>query len=565
MKKTVKVLSVILAVVMALSVIPFVAFAAEDEATEAEARVAAWNANYELLVKTVLDNTNYAGWNYVDQNKKAMTNSMNALTAFAFYDDAWKNYATKNVDTTQAEEILLAIIGEAEFELENDYLDEIIKVLDGIEDVTGAVDKIADTFGADFSQTEGWGTALKVIGIANDVMHYAGDKKDQFVAAYAKVLSVQLANAYYIDLLQYVVDNTADAGLKKAAQNLIDDMTKTIEDVVAEIAASMAEDAADYAADYLVTLAMNSNVYTATAEKIYGGVKAVANTVWNADDLYQNLYNVKVAAEFQALTAEWTEAALAEKNEKALVAFDLLLATRRVGDESLYNLKKAEAAGVAGKIESKLYGEVYEDVAIEKASLEIIKDTLYNTEIADMAPIVRAIYVYCPVTVNVTTKANEALVTIADGAESTVKNAYGIFASVKSEYSNDYLKIAYLADTYRVALTGTAEGTVTVIMDAVKNGEVEDWSFTDLKMDKGYTVVFDTDYAGTPIYTYNNGAFTTGKFNDVFVPSKHEKPTAKEVIDATIEVGKDEGKSFLDKIKEFFANFLNIFKNLFKK
>lgn len=563
MKKAVKVLSLILALVMALSVLP-VAFAAEDEATAADARVAAWEANYKLLLETVLDDTNYAGYNYVAQNEKAMKNEMNTYTALAFYDDAWKNYATKNVDTAMAEEILLAIIGKAEYEIDNDYLETIIKIVDGVDTAAGYVDKVADTFGADFSQSEDWGTALQIIGYAAKIVNYAGDKKDEFVKAYAQVLSVQMANMYYIDLLQYVVDNATDAGLVEAAKNLIANMSKSLEDVAAEIAASMAEDAADYAVDVLVGIAMDSNVYTATANKIYGGVKTVANVVWGTSNKYQYLYNLKVAAAFQALAAEWTADALANDADKAVVAVDLLINTREVGDEALYNLKKADAETVAGKINSKLYGEVYEDVAIEKASLEIIRTALYG-EIADMAPVSVGLYIYCPVSVAVTTTANEKLYTIADGAAVSETNAYGIFAAVKSEYSDEYLKVAYLADNYRVALTGTADGTVTCVMDVLTADGVEDWSFTDLKMAKGYTVVFDTAFEGTPIYTYNNGTFTTGKFNDTFVASAHEKATAKEVVTATIEVGKDEGKSFLDKIKEFFANFLNIFKNLFKK
>lgn len=564
MKKTAKILSVILAVIMALSVLPMVAFAADEEVTPAAARLAAWEENYVLLLNTITDNSNYAGWNYVDQNKKAMTNEMNTYTALAFYDDAWKNYATKSVDTTMAEEILLAIIGKAEYDPDySEVIDKVVEIVDGVDTVAGKVDDISDKIGFDFSESEEWGTALKIIGIANDVLNYAGNKKDEFIAAYIKVLSVQAANVYYIDLLKYVAANTADAGLKRAAEKLIEDMNKSMEDLYAELAASVAEDAAGYAADFLVDLAINSNVYTATAEKIYGGVKTVANAIWGTNNKYQYLYNLKVAAEFQALTAEWTLAALEDDSDKAIVAADLLIATRKVGDEALYNLKKADASTVAGKIESKLYGEVYEDVAIEKASLDLIKGLLFG-DIEDMTKLVRGLYIFCPVNVKITDKANNVLVTIADGAEANIANEYGVFAAVKSEYSGDYLKVAYLTDAYRVNLTGTAEGTVTVIMDVLENGEVNDWSFTDLKMNKGYTVVFDTAFDGTPIYTYNNGTFATGKFNDVFVASKHEKATVKEVADAAIEVGKGEAKSFLDKIKEFFANFLNIFKNLFK-
>ena len=97
MKKTAKLISVLLAVLMAFSVLPLVAFAetTENSSAGSDSRLAAWKENYQFLIDTVLDDTNFTSYNYVDINKKAMQNEMNAYTAFALYDNAWRNYATK--------------------------------------------------------------------------------------------------------------------------------------------------------------------------------------------------------------------------------------------------------------------------------------------------------------------------------------------------------------------------------------------------------------------------------------------------------------------------------------
>ena len=140
----------------------------------------------------------------------------------------------------------------------------------------------------------------------------------------------------------------------------------------------------------------------------------------------------------------------------------------------------------------------------------------------------------------------------------------GVFRSVYSEYAKTYHKIAFLYDTYRVRLVGTGDGYVTLIMDALKDGAIEDWSFTDRKVAADTKIVFDTDYAGTPYYVASD-ANGTVNFNDNFVPSEQKEVTVKEVFDATTEVGKEEAKSFIDKIMEFFRNLFDKIFGIFNK
>ena len=140
MNKTPKIISVILAVVMALSVFPFAAFAAEDDAD----RVDSWKANYALLLEEVFDNAKFTSWNYVDQNRKAIDASDAALTAFALYDSAWINYFKNGstADPENAKKALLALTEKASYEFNDGYVDEIAKIIDTAEDVNDMIQKV---------------------------------------------------------------------------------------------------------------------------------------------------------------------------------------------------------------------------------------------------------------------------------------------------------------------------------------------------------------------------------------------------------------------------------------
>lgn len=570
MKKTTRILAVVLSVVMALSVLPFVAFA--EEPSENEVRVAGWKANYELFIDTVLDNANYTSWQYVDQNKKVIDQQLTTYTAFALYDSAWKNYATQEVSIEDAEQILLAMIEKAEYDFDDGYVDEIMKVLETATDVNDFIQKVNDIANieaiSNVVESSGWSTAFDVINTAIKVGNAYQTYRDKFIEAYANVLSIQMANAYYIDMLQYVVDNSEYDVLKTAAANLIADINASVEDVLQQIVAEAGGDTASVGVDYLIKIALNSNAYTAVALKVYDGAKSVADFLWNTGDTYKYIDTVKTAYYFQQDAAAWAKLALDGADaDKAVIAFDLMITARKVCEDVLYNLKLAENGGVVGKVKSKLYGTVCEDIEINVAALDIIRGAMFDKEVADFRKVVRALNIYCPVDILVTTTDNVAVYTLVDGAAVNTENESGIYASVYSEYSEDYLKIAYLYDNYRIKLVGTADGTVTLLMDVLNaDATVDDWSFTDVKVAKGNAIVFDTAFTGTPFYTFSNAAgFDKIDFNDVFVPSEHPEVTAQEVIDATVEVGKDEAKSFLKQIKAFFAKLFSFFTNLFNR
>ncbi len=569
MKKTAKLLSVLMAILMVLSVLPVTALAADAEQTDSEKRVALWKSNYSFMLDTVYDNTNYTSYQYVDINRKAMNQEMTAYTVLALYDNAWSNYATRQINIDNAKTLLLAIIDKADFDIDDGYVDEFVKAVEGAKDITEFVEKVAGYLKV--AEDAEWLAAFNKIGKVLEVVCKVATTyqniRDELIAAYAKVLSVRQANAAYHDFLQYVVDNATNADLKTAANELLTTMNDELKDQLFDVANNYALNVAEDAAESLISIAMDSNVYTAAAKKIYQGGSKFADIMWNTGERYGYMDALLCSYDYQALAAAWSKAALdGDDADKAVRSFAIAIAARDVSEDAIVALKQCEADGVVGKIKNKLYGTVYNDTEVNQAALNLISGVMFDDAISADKKVVNGLKIYCPVTVDITTKDNKTLTTIPDGTPTNTVNDYGAFASVYSDYSGQYHKVAFMFDNYRVKLTGTDEGYVTLVLDVfAADGTINDWSFTDVKVEKGDVIVFDTDATFYTFSKKNSAGIDKVNFNDTFVESEQKEVTAKEVVDATVEVGKEEAKSFLDKIKEFFQNlFANLFK-IFKK
>ena len=527
---TKKILAIILSVVMALSVCT-VAFAA-----------GAGDDSDQFVIDTLLDNTNYTSWEYVDINMKALNDQMAVYTAFALYDSAWKNYATKEVNISNAKAILLGLIEKAEYSFDDGYVDEIISVLETAEDVNDFIQKVNQYANIELFASEGWGTAFDVINGVIKVGNAYQEYRDKFVKAYAEALSVQMANAYYIDMLEYVADNTEYEVLATAAEQLIDDMNASVESVLQEIAAEAAGDGANMAFEYLAKLALNTNVYTATALKIYQIGTSIADVLWNTGDLYSLIDTLKTTYYFQSDLADYTAAALAgDDADKAAISVDMLLTTRATSEQALFDMKLAENKGIITAIQNKLYKTVYNDTEIMLAAIDAMRDVIEN----ENDKVVSALYIYGPAAVS----------------------AAGVAASksVVSDYSGETLQVYFLTSTDAVTLTGTADGKVTAIMDVTGAEGIEDWSFTDVIVNAGTAITFNPAAAAAPVYFVNG---EEKSFNDELA-AEGEKPdvTVSDVVDATTEVVKETVKqsSFAKWISDFFAKIAAFFTNLFKK
>lgn len=564
MNKTAKIISVILAVVMVISVLPFAAFAAEED----DARVASWKANYALLLEEVFDNANYTSWKYVDENRKSIDASTAALTAFALYDGAWTDFIANggsDASPANAKLALLALTEKAAYEVDDGYIDEFKEIIDTAENVNDMIQKVNAYLKIDLFASQGWSKTFEYIGYIGEAINLYQNARDKFVAAYAEILSVQMANMYYVDMLQYIVDKqNAYAPLKAAAEELIAEIQAGVEEALQKALAELAGEAADAALDTLATAAMDSNVYTAAILKVYQVGTSVVDILWNTSDLYPLFDTIRTAYYYQSYIAEWAKAAVnGNDSEKAFAAVSYAITAREFSEDSLLNLKKAQDDGAIGKVQRKLYGTVYNDIEVNKAMLDTMRRMFYKVAPEAMKEVKRVLTIYCPVNVEVMND-NTVLYTLADGAETINSNDKGVFVSVYSEYAKTYHKVAFLYDTYRVRLVGTGEGYVTLIMDALKNGVIDDWSFTDRKVVADTKIVFDTNYSGVPYYVASDANGTTN-FNADFVPSEQKEVTVKEVITATTEVGKEEAKSFLDKIMDFFRNLFEKIASIFKK
>lgn len=562
MNKTPKIISVILAVVMALSVLPFAAFAAEDDAD----RVDSWKANYALLLEEVFDNAKFTSWNYVDQNRKAIDASDAALTAFALYDSAWINYFKNGstADPENAKKALLALTEKASYEFNDGYVDEIAKIIDTAEDVNDMIQKVNKYLNIEVFESAGWSKTFEYIGYIGKAINAYQDARDKFVKAYAEILSVQMANMYYVDMLQYIVDQNSYAPLTQAASDLIEEIQAGVAEALQKVFEEIATETANDALNTLAKAAMDTNAYTAAALKIYQVGTSVVDVLWNTSELHPLFDTIRTAYYYQSDIAAWAKDAVnGEDAEKAIAAVSYALTAREFSEEALYKLKAAQDDGAIGKIQRKLYGTVYNDIEVNLAALDTMRNMFYNVEPADMKEVKRVLTIYCPVNVELL-EGSKAIFTMTDGAESFVSNDKGVFRAIYSDFAKTYHKVAFLYDTYRVRLVGTGDGYVTLIMDALKDGAIEDWSFTDRKVAADTKIVFDTDYAGTPYYVASDANGTVA-FNDTFVASAQPDVTVKDVVTATTEVGKEEAKSFIDKIMDFFKSLFDKIFGIFNK
>ena len=519
MRKVSKVLAVVLSLIMALSVCSVAVFAADDEKT------------YDAyVIDALLDNNNFTSWKYVDLNEKALDNTMATLTAFALYDSAWKNYATKEVNVADAEAILLGLIEKAEYSFDDGYVDEIVSVLETASDVNDFIQKVNQYANIEVFASEGWGTAFDVINGVIKVGNAYQTYRDEFVRAYAEVLSVQMANAYYIDMLQYIADNTEYDVLATAANNLIAKMNASIDSVLADLAAQIAGDGTEMAFEYLAKLALNTNVYTATALKIYQIGTSVADVLWNTGDLYTLIDTLKTAYYFQSDLADYTAAALAgDDADKALIAVDMMLTARTISEQALYNYKLAENKGVITAIKNKLYKTVYNDTEMMILAVDAMREILFG----DKAPVVGALFVYGPATVNGSVAASRSAV---------------------SDYSGETLTAAFLTAP-AASIVGSGEGKVTVgvMGDTVKYAN-------NVAVSNGTVISVSTASAS---YTVN------GETKALEDAQEEEAVTVTPgaVVDATTEVVKETVKksSFAEWISNLFAKIGEFFAKLFKK
>ncbi len=563
MKK--KVLALVLAALMAFTMLPLAAFAAEE--SEAEARVAAWNENYDLLLDKLLDGTTYSHYRYVLDNDKQIKDMMTVYTVFGLYDNAWKNGITKTADVDTCKTILVSMIEKQAYDMGKDYSEDILKVIDGAQSAGELIEKIQGFLGdktdvLDFVESDTWGTVFQVLSYAETAVNTWQSIRAGIIKAMTEILSVQMANAYYLDMLDYIAANNAYEPMRIAAAQLKEEATTAINEQLLTIANEALAATGDNVTNILINLALDSNVYTATAKKVYNIATKVADILWNTGDQYDK-YSALLASVYAEYDIEnYVDAALAgDDADKSIFAINAIISVRSFGEDAIYNLKVAQSDGIVGKVKSKLNNAVFTEYTAAQAELDLFSLALLESDVADMIAINKIAHIYCPVNVNVS-KDGAALFTVIDGAvvEPVQKGADGYAAAAYSTYNKEYIKVVLLADADdTIKLTGTTNGYVTYVEYVAEGDGINDYSFTEQEIAAGNQIIIN----GKSYTVYTTGDPAVKELNDDFVVPEGKTPTAKEVANAVVEVGKDEANNFLAKIKAFFQNLLESLKKIF--
>ena len=571
-----KFLSIFLAIIMCFSAVT-VAFAEETENAEVSDKVEensqevidAWFANYWILLDTLQKGENFAHYKYVVDNSEDIQDTMAVYTAFGLYDAAWKNYFSKEVNIDTCKQILMAMIEEYAYEMGISYVDYIIEGLEVAEDVASFMEKLngflddhSDVLS--FVESAEWSTTFQVVNILIEAGHAWQDIREGLIEAYSQIMSVQLANGYYVEMLQYVADNTEYEPMRTAALQLIEEATTAIEEQIAFFLNEATQDLQNQGIDMLLNLAAESNVYTATAKKIFNIGGSVADVLWNTSDQYV-LFDALIASYYAenaildyALKAYDTSA---ENYDAARAMFGTYatISVRSFGEQSLYNLLEAQNGGIINKIKSKLFDYSCTEYTANMAVLDMMVDALFETPVAEMTPIESVVRIYCPV--NTLVYDNDTLLfRVKDGEESSYKSAYGMAKSAYCEYNKEYVKVLFLADEdYKINMIGVDDGYVTFMKYVLENGVMNDYSFTEVAVTPTTKIVVE----GLKYTVNKDGAEEEFDLNDVFVMPEAKEVTWETVTEATKEVVEEETKSLIERIKEFFNNLFAKIRALF--
>lgn len=542
-----KILAAVLAMLMVLCAIPLTAFADDDAATP-EQIVSTWNMNYGLVLQKLADNENSAHWQYVDQNKKKISDTMATLTAFALYDDAWANGLDRSISKDKAKQILASLIEKIDTGIGESKLAEITAVLQTASDLEDLLQKVNSYVKiSDVLTSEDWVKAFKYIRKYIEMYHMYDKARDEVIEAYALILSVQAANELYIDFLQHIVDTTEYATLAQAAQELIDALNQNIADAIKDKLIDLAVSTGTGIIEDAIEVAMESNYYTGIILGVYNAGTKVADVLWNTSDLYECMDALYTTYYVETAAASWYNfAQFSAKADWIEFSIRALLTLREVGLDTLYDLKKCENQGLVGKVKDQINCNIGFEYIAEKSFLTLTREVLLNKSIDEAKKVNSIVSISSDAFVNV------------DGDE--IENSVGIItlpnaiASVDyNVYTDMFVKTIFVTGTADIALDYSSDVKATVIVERDVKGTLDDFSFTTLGIVKGDKVVFNT---GDIAYTYisADGEAETTDFNDEFVYPELNEINVKTVTNAVVGVVKQESKGTIQSIKDFFNN-----------
>ncbi|HHU84403.1 MAG TPA: hypothetical protein GXZ23_04455 [Clostridiales bacterium] len=576
MKTTKKVLSILLALVMLLSVAPVVlaeGSTGEEAVADYSERVTGWKANYDMILDYLFENEQHIAFNYLIANDQALRDRMTVSTVFALHDSAWRNGITGEVDVDIAEQILLALVERVNTDLNTDTVELIQDILQGVETAAEAVEKVNDLFNiSEDIGGETWNDVFKYLGYAITAVDIYKNNKAAVIEAYARILSAKAADVYFGAFLQYIIDNTTYGVLKTAATNLknaIDtEMEVLLQQLNTELVGGMAADGGELAANIAIDVALNSNPYTAVAKKVYDVGVNIVDFLWNFGDEYNLIQGLYVSVNAEVCANEWAQSVLdGEDAQMAAFAISTLVSMRDSSTTILENYKLAQTGGIIGRIKNKINKFVTAEYTVQSAKLDLIREAFFLSDVADYKEVTAMVDIFCPVDVAILNTAGETVFTIANANSCRITNEYGLFAEEYCDYSSDFLKIAFLYDNEYVKLIATGQGVVSAILDLPTAEGNVDFSFTEAAVYAGTTIIIPTDNAVNPSYiiAHEGNEGMDIPMNAEYVMPAEKEASSQEVSDAIQEIVKEEANSFIEKIKAFFQKIMDFFKNLFKR
>ncbi len=557
-----KILAIALALLMVLCVVPYSAFAesTEPELVSAQTRVNGWNGNFGIIITKLLNNEKSAHWKYVAENNENLARTMLTYTAFALYDDAWKNGFDNSVSIDNAEKILCSLIEKVDANIGESKFNEILKVLktasdfnDLLQKVNGYV-KISDTL----TSTE-WTTAFKYIKYAIELGDLYEEERDRVIEAYAQILSVQAANDYYKDFLNYLANNCQYNVVVTAARNLVNNINSSVKDIIKKEVLNAGGFAASKVLTTAARIAMQSNAYTAVALKVYDVGTSVVDALWNTSDQYAIMDQLYTTFFVEDGAVSWVEASLSNNDKEWYeFAIGLLLGLREAGSQSLYDLKLAQNEGIIGKIKNQINYNVSFEQVDEMAFLELAKEVLFKQPVSEYKPI-KSI-----VTVN-----TNAFVSTSDVS---LQNQAEIYAGDKGYYStylNDaiglYVKTLFMSEDENVIAKYGADTFVTAIVEKIGT-TLFSFSFTNAICNNISDVIFNSDILNGATYTSAvDGEAQTRDMDSTFQYPAYNAVTPTSVVNAVYVIARNEVKGKVLSIGDIIDNIFKAIENFFNK
>ncbi len=543
---TKKILALLLALVMVLGAVPFFAFAeGEEEIVEAAYdRVDAWDANLAPVVANLLDNEQSAHWKYVAENNDVLRKTMITYTAFALYDNAWKNGFDQSVSVEEAEKILVSLLEKVDANIGSSKVEEIIKVLQTAQTANELIQKVNSYIQIaevnDVVTSAEWNKAFSYINTAIKIGNFYKDNRDKVIEAYARLLTVQASNAYYKQILTYVAEHTNYSVVEYACKNLI----KNADDSVNEFLQEETKNRLKYTTDEVLTtaarIALESNSYTAIALKVYDIGKSAADVLWNTSDQYALMDELYTTFFVETEAVNWTNAVKEQGDKEAYeYGVSFVLGIREIGAQSLYNLKVAQNNGIVGKVKNQINLNVgFENVA-ELAFLANAREVLF-ADVETIKPVTAIITATTAATIDVN---GYRTYNVAE----TFATDNGYYLTMYSPAIGNYVKSIFLNSDANVSLIAASDALATVVVKKLGADGIAQKSFTDKTVAADGIIAFNT---ADDSYTYTLGEETVETaFDTTFVYPELNAVTAKSVADASASVIKGEISNALEGVK----------------